>query len=187
MKQYTPAEILKWIPAVDHPALNGLRNGLGSKVSIPVTLYQGDAVVLKADVMMYGHTYNLFGPALAMLLGEMKERGVTAEWDSVVFTAPNKKFPRADFEADMTGASLAAYMHRFRKTDLTEAIITCGREMAEGQKPGQTPEAEKAFLDDNILKLCAAVLASSVEVKSDDLKRLTPKRGFFERLKGFKP
>ncbi len=187
MKKFSTSDIQKWIPAVDHPALNGLRNGFPGKVSIPVALYQDDTLKFSAEVQVYGHTYSLFVPALAMVLETLRERNIELEWNAAVFTAPHKKFPRQELEADMTGATLAAYMKQYRKMDLDEAIIDSYKSLQSSRKEGLSPEEEKRLLDDSVLKLCAAVLASGVEIKSDDLKKLTPRRGFFDRLKGFKP
>ena len=98
MKKYGTAELLKLIPEIDHPAFNAMRNAIPGKVSIPVTLYQDEVRTFHAEVVMFGHTWSLFAPALMLVLEELKDRKMEVAWNAVAFTSPAKKFSRSEME-----------------------------------------------------------------------------------------
>ena len=183
MKKYGTAELLKLIPEIDHPAFNAMRNAIPGKVSIPVTLYQDEVRTFHAEVVMFGHTWSLFAPALMLVLEELKDRKMEVAWNAVAFTSPAKKFSRSEME--ISEGELAGYMKQYRKMDFAAA-------MADAQGYLQVNETLSAaeirkVMDAAALKICAVILVSSVEIKSEELKNPPRENAFLKALRRFKP
>ncbi len=170
--------LLSLIPDVDHPTLNAMRNSLrGDKISIPVRLYHNGQQVYAAQVRMIGHTHALYRAALDATLASLATRSPAIAWDEVSFHS-DKKMARADALRDE--ASLSAYIGIYRKIEPHLAIHDAIDNLA---TLAQQPAAEnsRVMFEHALLRLCAAIISTSVEVAPDPAYAPSPRKGLLAR------
>lgn len=78
-------EIENYLPDINHPAINMLRDGLGKTIPIQIQLQKNGQKVLDAKVNLQLSSYVAQEPALAVLLKKLEKYGLTVEWDTVSF------------------------------------------------------------------------------------------------------
>lgn len=175
-----PVEFLRsLVPDADHPDLNAMRNSLSSpKISIPVHLLKDGREVYAADVFMFGHSQSLYQTALAIVLDDLGARKTGVDWDHVHFH--NAQALRAKAATQSEVNPLAEYIRLYRKIDLPMAVEGITKDMRALDDQAD-PAKRKSMLDQNILRLCAVLIATSVELKVNPAYTPKPK-GLLQRL-----
>ena len=174
-----PNDFHKLIPDVDHPTLNAMRNFLGAdKIWIPVRLYKDGQQVYAADVRMIGHTHSLYRAALDATLAGITDRKPPIEWDQVRFHHETHYVDKADALKDE--ASLSAYITIYRTRSPHVALIDALENM--NTVIADPAKADKTLFEHSLLRLCAAIISTSVEVTPDPAYAPAPRKGILQRF-----
>lgn len=178
MTTYTPEMLRSLIPNVDHPTLNAMRNNLhNKKIDIPVCLYKDGQQVYAATVYMYGHGHSLYSAAFDATL----EAAGQIEWDHASFHS-SKQFEKTELLADKT-PSLSGYITAYRKIGFAAAMDDVDKNLV--RMNGLPVPAAKELFEQNMLRLCAAIISTSVEVMPDCAYAPVVKSGFGRFLPKF--
>lgn len=173
-----PPDLHKLIPDVDHPTLNAMRNFVHSdKIWIPVRLFKDGQQVYGADVRMIGHTHSLYRAALDAALAGIADRKPAIEWDEVSFHS-DKRAAKADMLRDE--ASLSAYVTIYRTRSPHVALIDALENM--NSVIADPAKADKTMFEHSLLRLCAAIISTSVEVTPDPAYAPAPRKGILQRF-----
>lgn len=148
------------LPDIDHPTINAMRNNLhNKKIDIPVKLYKDGVQVYGATAYMLGHGHSLYRAAL----DAATEHAAGIEWDQAQFHSA-KLFAKTDLlEADEK--SLSSYITAYRKIGFDAAMQDVSKNLSLA-KDLPADDKKEAF-EQNMLRLCAAIISTSVEVKPD--------------------
>ena len=178
MKQLSRQDLQTFVPDIDHPDLNSMRNFLAGdrKIDIPVRLYKDGKQVYGSTVYMIGHTRQLYKAALQATLDGIATRKPAIEWDEVSFHS-DKKFAKDDYLAHPS--PLCDYIAIYRTVDFSLAMGGVMRDMEAIIDETDRTKARFMF-EDNIIRRCAAIIATSIEVKPDPA--FAPKRGLIQRF-----
>ena len=178
MTLYSPEQLRSFVPDVDHPTLNALRNNLhNKKIDIPVRLYKDGVQVYGATALMFGHGHSLYRAALDAVI----EQATGIEWDQAQFHS-SKMFDKAAL-LDDAETSLSTYITAYRKTGFETAMQDVMQHL-DHAKTLTAIQTKEAF-EQNMLKLCAAIISTSVEVKTDAAYAPVVKTGFRKFLPQF--
>ncbi len=151
--------ILDLIEELDHPKLNFIKNsmfrdGYIKKISIPVDLYKDGEPVFKSNVEMMGASAQLNIPVLTVLLDELDKRNIKIEWDAVRFTSVDP-WPRDSWgDIELLAESIKKYRDKGLRKSLSDAF-----------------NYKADNVEDLITVFSAAILAQTIEIKSDDFDK----------------
>lgn len=179
MQNPSTAYLLTFVPDLDHPDLNAMRNFLGGKkINIPVRLYQNGEQVYAAEVHMIGHSHALYKAALDAVLDSIETRKPALQWDHVRFHSD--KDVRRD---DMLQArvSISDFISVYRRAGFALAQADVHRHLQD-IKAEPDPAKARQMLDLNIMRLCASIISTSIEVTPDPAYAPAPRKGLLQRL-----
>lgn len=159
-----------FLPDIDHPEFNALRNGDGRMVNIPVTLYKNDEPVLSAQVQMLSSARALYMPALWLLLRECAQSGVDVDWDTASFTNVDTRFSKNDL-TDWRRDPATDWMQRYNGKPLPEVAghVLDELEALDGKMEGAQL---KARFNDAAVHMAASFQLQAARILSEDLDAL---------------
>lgn len=173
------------LPDVDHPEFNALRNGRGSKVNIPVTLYKDDEPVLSAEIRMFSSAAALYKPALWLLLKDCEDHGIDLDWDKAGFVSEFSRFPKDEI-TDWSADPMTSWMQSHNTKSFRDMLELVTEELAELPKENDPMQLRQKF-NSLASHMAASFQLQGVEIVSKDLDQMKSDRKWTGRaVKGMK-
>lgn len=186
MKKLKPTwdDVQRALPDVNYGDTNYIRGG--KKIPIQVTLFHDDVKTLDATVHIFGSSKQLYGAALYLLERRMKENNISVEWNEVQFLGSSANMPRFDPMTDPFVQSIdRAMLLPFDDTIGVLADVFKQSSLPEQIIPSSViTRARDALYQEHI---CAAILAHTAVIKSDDMERMIFDRKWHLPGAKFKP
>ncbi len=163
----TPEFIAKAVPQIDHPVLNSLHNSAAQDINVAVTLYDGDAEILKADVSMLGTVLPQYMAALYFTQAQMSKNHVNVEWTGVRFLNSARIWTRDECKDYMQDA-LAKHIKADQHKDIFK-VIAAANETLVNMPQSSTPPELKEAVDDYAARLAAVFIRETAHVQSPEI------------------
>lgn len=179
MQNPSTAYLLTLVPDLDHPELNAMRNFLGSKkIDIPVRLYHQGQQAYAAEVRMIGHSHALYKAALDAVLDSLAARKPALQWDHVRFHSENDVRKEDMLQASV---SISDFISIYRRAGFAAAQADVHRHLQDISQEADHAKARR-MLELNIMRLCASIISTSIEVTPDPAYAPAPRKSLLQRL-----
>lgn len=158
-------DVENYLPDIDHPALNTLRDSLGKTISVRVQLQKVGAKMLDAQVNLAPSPDYLQTAALAILLKKLETYGLNPEWDAVSFqedgtmAAPKSAYPMIEPHL------------RWMEFGVTQNIADC-IDALDNLSRKMEAESPEEFADRFPKDFAAIIIGATATVISEDMERL---------------